>query len=383
MFSRPFWLKRIEETWKKVPIAWLSGVRRVGKTSLAKEFKDALFMNCDLQVTADSLKDPERFYESVKEPIIIFDEIHKLEDPSRILKIGADVYPHFRILATGSSTLAATSKFSDSLTGRKRAIHLVPVLPIELENFGIKDLKERLLKGGLPPALLAEEIDHSFYAEWIDSFFARDVQELFRVEKRSGFLRLLEILIKDNAGLVQINNLANYAGITASTVNNYLQMLETTHAVYCLRPFHGGGTREVTKQPKYYAFDTGFVAYFHGWNSLRPDDCGDLLENLALETLLSIPQLRKINFWRDKEKTEIDFVCPREEDHIDAIECKWSSDAFEIKPFIRFRSLYPKGKNYVVSSQVGAPYTRRIKDIPVTFVSIYDFQAQMTASLEI
>ena len=46
------------------------------------------------------------------------DEVHQLADPSRLLKIGADEFPKLKILATGSSTLAATQKFRDSLTGR-------------------------------------------------------------------------------------------------------------------------------------------------------------------------------------------------------------------------------------------------------------------------
>jgi predicted AAA+ superfamily ATPase len=36
MFERPFWINRIEEAWQQVPIAWLCGVRRCGKTTLAE-----------------------------------------------------------------------------------------------------------------------------------------------------------------------------------------------------------------------------------------------------------------------------------------------------------------------------------------------------------
>ena len=37
MIARPFWLNRIETAWTEAPIAWLSGVRRTGKTTLAQE----------------------------------------------------------------------------------------------------------------------------------------------------------------------------------------------------------------------------------------------------------------------------------------------------------------------------------------------------------
>jgi hypothetical protein len=47
-------------------------------------------------------------------------------------------------LATGSSTLAASARFRDTLAGRKRTIHLQPVLAEELEAFGAL-LPKRLL----------------------------------------------------------------------------------------------------------------------------------------------------------------------------------------------------------------------------------------------
>ncbi len=35
MIRRPFWLHRIQALWRRRSIVWLSGVRRVGKTTLA------------------------------------------------------------------------------------------------------------------------------------------------------------------------------------------------------------------------------------------------------------------------------------------------------------------------------------------------------------
>ena len=131
MINRPFWIDTIENAWKKRPIVWLAGARRVGKTTLTKMLKDTTYMNCDLPSNHRKLEDPESFYESVKSDwVIAFDEVQKLEDPSRILKIGADEYPGIKILATGSSTLDARRKFSDSLTGRKSVIYLYRIVEL-------------------------------------------------------------------------------------------------------------------------------------------------------------------------------------------------------------------------------------------------------------
>jgi len=65
-----------------------------------------------------------------------------------LLKIAADHYPDVRILATGSSTLGASAKFKDTLTGRKESLWLTPMLAQDLVDFGDVDLAKRLLFGG-------------------------------------------------------------------------------------------------------------------------------------------------------------------------------------------------------------------------------------------
>ena len=159
MIERPHWKKRIEDAWKEAPIVWLSGVRRSGKTTLAQALrdpKDTLYINCDLPITEDRVRDPELFFRSCEKSVVVFDEVHQLSDSSRLLKVGADLFPKLKILATGSSTLAASKKFRDTLTGRKRLVHLLPVLWTELETFSCKDVSRRLFQGGLPPALLSD-----------------------------------------------------------------------------------------------------------------------------------------------------------------------------------------------------------------------------------
>jgi len=262
--------------WTRRSIVWLSGVRRVGKTTLARMLPDAVYMNCDLPSTLRALEDPELFLESqLPDRVLILDEVHHLGDPSRLLKIAADEYPQLKVLATGSSTLAATRKFRDSLTGRKQAIHLCPVLWEECgEPFGVRDLNHRLLHGGLPEPLLAARKDSAFFNEWIDSFYARDILELFGIRNRQGFLSLLRLLLRQSGGQLDYSQLANLSELSRPTVKAHIEVMQIAHAVHLLRPFHGGGKREIVSRPKCYGFDTGFVTFEKGWDSIRDDDRG-------------------------------------------------------------------------------------------------------------
>jgi predicted AAA+ superfamily ATPase len=368
MIDRPIWQERLAAAWKQASIVWLAGPRRTGKTVLAQSVTEAVFLNCDLPSAAERLRDPESFFRSVKKQFVVLDEVHQLPDPSRVLKIAADEFPQLKILATGSSTLAATNKFRDSLTGRKRAVDLTPVLYEELKAFGIADLRERLLRGGLPPALLAEPHQPEFYGEWLDSYFARDVQELFRLEKRAGFLRVLELLFRQSGGMLDVSKLAAESQISRPTVTNWLEVYQITHVARAVRPFSAGGRREIVAQPKVFGFDTGLVCHARGWDHLRTEDCGVLWEHLVLDALIAAG-LPKIHFWRDKQQREVDFVVPRGRAAADAIECKWKPDTYETRGLAAFREHYPKGKNFVVSPLNGPAYERIQAGLRISIVS--------------
>jgi len=375
MIERPVWTQRLAAAWKQAPIAWLTGVRRTGKTVLAQSASGAAFLNCDLPSSAERLRDPESFFAALRAPVVVLDEIHQLPDPSRVLKIAADAFPRLKVLATGSSTLAATRKFRDSLTGRKRSVELVPVLAEESPAFGVSDLLMRLVRGGLPPALLAERHQSEFYAEWFDSYFARDVQELFHLGKREAFLRLLELVLRQSGGLIETTSLAKHSGVSRPTVMAWLDVFQITHVIHLLRPYSAGGRREILAQPKLYGFDTGFVCHVRGWDEVRPEDAGLLWEHLVLDTLLSIP-VAQVGFWRDKQQREVDFVIPRGRAAVDAIECKWNPVAFETRGLAAFRGWYPRGRNFVVSPQVPAAYTRRMGALEVTFLPVGALRAE-------
>jgi predicted AAA+ superfamily ATPase len=371
MIYRPFWIDLIKKSWDSRSVVWLSGVRRSGKTSLAKMFPGLSYLNCDLPSVVRQLDDPEFFYRNQPtDSMLIFDEIHRLKDPSLVLKIGADEFPGLKILATGSSTLAATHKFRDSLTGRKMNIYLPPVLWSECKDyFHIVELDRRLLHGGLPEFLLMEKRNQSLYAEWIDSYYARDILELFRVRNREGFLGLMKFLFMQSAGILDITNVARACSLSRPTVITHIESLAVAHAIFMVSPFFGGGKKEIVKQPKIYAFDTGFVCFLKGWNDIRDSDRGLLWEHLVLDMLRV--KYRKVQYWQDKGNFEIDFIVTDDEGNIHAIECKINPDKFSANALYKFRQYYPEGKNYCCSPHIKTPYVLQFNGLTVEFLSSF------------
>lgn len=170
MIARAELIQRITDLLGQRNILWMSGVRRVGKTTLCGMIPDAVYFDCELPSTRAQLEDPEHFWRQYDSGLVILDDIHRLTDPSSVLKIAVDHFPKVKVVATGSSTLAAKRKFKDTLTDRKRDLWVPPLLPSELVEHGKFDLDRRLLHGGLPPAYLASAVDDAFYTNgWTPS----------------------------------------------------------------------------------------------------------------------------------------------------------------------------------------------------------------------
>ncbi len=372
MVGRRFWQDRIERAWRARSIVWLTGVRRVGKTSLCRSLADVEYLDCELPRTRQRLTDPEAFLADYKGRRVVLDEIHRLDRPSELLKIAADHFPSVRIVATGSSTLGASARFRDTLAGRKHEIWLTPMTLADLADFGSTDLRRRLVRGGLPPFWLSPDVPERDFQEWVDAYWAKDVLELFRLERRRAFQGLFELLLRQSGGLFEATAFARPLEISRTTVTNYLSVLEETFVMHVVRPYAAGSGAEIVAAPKVYAFDSGFVAYYRGWHDARPEDLGSLWEHVVLNELHASLGRGAVRYWRTKHGNEVDFVIDRASRLPDLVECKWTADAFSPEGMKAFRRRYPRGRNFVVAGDISQPISRRFGDLPVRFVALPD-----------
>ena len=231
------------------------------------------------------LDDPEAFLEDLRGQKVVLDEIHRLGNPSEILKIAADHYQDIKIIATGSSSLGASRKFRDTLTGRKMEIWLTPMISEDLHDFDKLDIDRRLFRGGLPPFFLPEDYPEREFQEWMDDYWAKDIQELFRLERRFSFQRFAELLFTQSGGIYEATKFAAQCEASRTTISNYLAVLEATYVIHIVRPFSTRRRSEILSAPKVYGFDKGFVCFYKGWRDLRLDDLGLLWEHYVLNEL--------------------------------------------------------------------------------------------------
>jgi uncharacterized protein len=344
MVKRDYWLERIEEAWRAHNVVWLTGVRRAGKTMLCQSLSDIEYFDCERPRVRRQMEDPESFLDGLKGRRVALDEIHRLPNPSELLKIAADHYPEIQMVATGSSSLGASMKFGDTLTGRKTDIRLTPMILADNAAFGTTDLAHRMRHGGLPPYFLSDHPPDAEIQNWLDAYWANDIQSLFRLERQASFQKFVELLLAQSGGIFEVSSFAAPCGVSRPTISNYLGVLEATHVAAVLRPFSTHRSAEIVAAPKVYGFDTGFVCAMRGWDQLRSEDLGYLWEHLVLNELQAGLPHPGIGYWRDKRGHEIDFVLPGRGMRPLAIECKWQADRFDCVNLISFRSAYPHGQ---------------------------------------
>jgi predicted AAA+ superfamily ATPase len=187
---------------------------------------------------------------------------------------------------------------------------------------------EYLIYGGYPKVALTKsyELKTHILKEIQTTYIEKEVRSLITEDNYKKFSSLVEFLAAQNGGLVNITEISKEVGIARDTVLRYVNILEQTYIIKTIRPWARNRQKELTRMPKSYFIDTGFLNYTlknFGVMSRRPD-AGMLVESAIFTTLLrELTEFEDVRFWRTKSKEEIDFLLKRN-DKLIPIEVKWS-----------------------------------------------------------
>src|ERR1044072_54274 len=105
MVHRQHWIDLVLQAWGRRSMIWLAGVRGAGKPCLCQSLDGTEYFDCELPRTRRLMEDdPEAFLRDHRGRRIVLDEVHRLRNPSELLKIAADHFSQTPIIATGSPT---------------------------------------------------------------------------------------------------------------------------------------------------------------------------------------------------------------------------------------------------------------------------------------
>ncbi len=349
----------------------VTGPRQAGKSTFVLSHPSTAarpYFTLDDSATLIAAQTDRRAF-ARSETEMTIDEVQR--DPELILAIKTvvdAVHPPRRgqFVLTGSANLLMMKHVGDSLAGRAFYLRLWPLARREQLGFGTagiwtqffdtptddwldmvraesapaEEWQSAVRRGGFPAAVL-EEPDDEARSLWFDGYVAtyleRDLRDLQTVGNLPAFQALMQ------AASLRVGNLLNHAELARdvrmpqSTVQQYMNLLETSYQATRLPPYARNRTTRLIKTPKLYWNDTGVAIHLGGGAAT-----GAHLENYVLNDLLvwrdtEVPR-PEISYWRTASGAEVDFVLERRRELV-AVETKAGTaptarDASHVRRFL-------------------------------------------------
>jgi predicted AAA+ superfamily ATPase len=340
--------KQLENARKSIAVqkaVIIYGPRRCGKTTLLNKLAASakegyLFVNGeDISVQeyleSQSIEKLKSFLG--KKKMLIIDEAQKIKNIGLNIKLILDNISKIKVIASGSSSFDLAKQVGEPLTGRKITLKMYPLAQLELSSIQSRVridacLEERLIYGSYPEVILNKNNTKNvtYLREIVNSYLYKDILELERIKHSDKITRLLQLLAFQIGKEVSYNELSTKLGMSKNTVERYLDLLEKSFVVFKLRGFSRNLRKEITKNPRFYFYDTGIRnALINNFNPLTMrDDLGMLWENYIIIERLKKQEYLNINsnnyFWRTYNQKEIDLVEERK-GKLFGYEIKWQS----------------------------------------------------------
>jgi predicted AAA+ superfamily ATPase len=313
----------------------LTGARQTGKTSTFRRlFPAHSFVSLDLPTEAEQAeKEPRAFLERHPPPVII-DEVQYAPGLFRHLKAEVDAHrtEYGRFLLTGSQKFTLMKTVSDSLAGRADIAEMETLSFAEIRA-ALPDVavEKAIVRGGFPELYANPDIDVvNFYNSYLATYLERDVRALSSVGSLRDFERFLRACALRSANLLNKADLARDVGISPSTANQWLSMLEASGQAVLLDPWFSNRTKSIVKSPKLYLTDTGLLCALLNIRSeedlRRSPAVGAVWETFVFAQLRArerdAGRTGSLFFWRDRTR-EVDFVVDAG-GRLELFEAKWT-----------------------------------------------------------
>lgn len=346
-------------------MAFVTGPRQVGKTTACRKHASTYLSWDNADDRRLILRGPASVAEAAgigqlaeRQPVVMFDELHKLRRWKALLKGFFDTYADdTRILVTGSSRLDVFRRGGDSLMGRYFPYRMHPFSVAEVvhpdlpdpdrlvrepRRITTEDLDALVQHGGFPEPFIKR--DKSFTRRWArlrrTQLTREDIRDLTGLRELGQVEVLVDLLAERSADQLVYSSIASEIQTSLDTVRRWVETLCGLHVGFLLRPWFKNVSRSLRKEPKWFLRD---------WSQIT--DPGK-----RVETFVACHLLKAVEGWtdlglgefhlgylRDKERREVDFLVARDRKPWMLVEVK-NSDSRPSTALAHFQK------------QTGAPY---------------------------
>ncbi len=275
----------------------LTGARQTGKTTLVRRgFPDYAYLSLEDPVTRPDFVDLSAPQWYQQHPRSILDEIQKAPSVIESIKAVYDRYPDARSIMLGSCQILHMNQIRESLAGRVSLVELYPLtlpemltdswedpvvesrlirflatgdqeilhdgVPLQEDRYAmVARYLEHYLAFGAMPAIMDPEITDmnrsDRLGDYVRTYLQRDLRDLANLRDLVPFVRLLRAIARLTGGLLNVNELARLAGVTARTANRFVSYLELSYQVILLQPWFRNLSKRLSRSPKFHMLDPG------------------------------------------------------------------------------------------------------------------------------
>lgn len=346
MFIERYLSKDIEElALRRNKMAFISGPRQVGKTTLAKLYKsiydEYAYKNWDeSEFRKLWTKSPKlivsqfHFEKTQSKRLLILDEIHKsIKWKQKIKGLFDEYQDDLNFIITGSARLNIFKRGSDSLLGRYLPFRLHPLSYGEVSRESFKSSakmdpeswKQSLFKKKISDTLKREPLDRLFaMSGFPEPYFSNsekilriwrrgrhekivreDLRDLSRLPELSQVEMLTSLLPEKVGNPLSVQSLREDLEVAHDTVTRWMKYLEQLYYFFEIKPWNHSFPRSLRKQGKIYLYD---------WTHTEE-------EGPKFENFIACHLIKACHYWTDtgegdfdlfylmnKEKQEIDFL---------------------------------------------------------------------------
>jgi uncharacterized protein len=321
---RPIFFQELLDNLPKRQVVILTGLRRVGKTTLLKQLIQHLIDEKKIKaehIFYISLDDYLLKDKSILEIIEEYRKIHRLAHDQKVFLFLDEItyqkdfeiqlkniydQENSKVYVSSSSASVLKSKKS-FLTGRNSLIEIMPLNfeeYLQFKKIKIKKADTHLLEGvfeefmrtgGMPEYVLTGEVQ--YLKELVDDIIQKDIAAHYGIRDVQILKDYFLLLMERSGKVLSINKIAKILDISPDSSRRYLEMFVDAYLIFLVSRF-GKTNERLLSAKKIYTADLGIKTYFSGFR-----DKGSLFENYVYL------QIKKNNpSYVYQDSNEIDFM---------------------------------------------------------------------------
>lgn len=327
-------LEELKETVSAPQITVITGLRRVGKSTLLAQIankyleKDFYFVNFeDERLLNFQVSDFDLLHETLislfgEKKTFLFDEIQNVPEWERFVRRLHD--QGYKFVVTGSNASLLSQELGTRLTGRSIRVEVFPfsfreylhfrkvktpdlsVLTTKQKGNLRKLANEYITFGGIPDALKYPELE--VHKALYDDVLYRDIATRYKLDNVKSLRELAFYLVSNTANLVSFNKLKDLLKLgSVNTVINYIDYLENSWLFFVINKYAYSVKEQQIAAKKTYGIDTGLIQSV-GFSF--SENKGKLMENAVFLQLRR--KYHDVYYYKTTEDYEIDFFIQEE-----------------------------------------------------------------------